>query len=135
MKSSGLFLNCSLIFVLYGCQSASPRSQVLTKAEVMSQVSHKVSNKISVHELDRLLDHESNDVIVEYNVSGLDGTSQIKNKVNALFSAGEYELLRDYEAMPMNFLRIKSRTALLKLLESPFVKSVYLNKNNGLSKD
>jgi subtilisin family serine protease len=51
-----------------------------------------------------------------------------KQSVTKTLVQSEFEQLRDYDALPMSFIKVKSRRALVKLLNHDNVKAVYENK-------
>ncbi|MCW7537961.1 S8 family serine peptidase [Aquabacterium sp. A7-Y] len=89
----------------------------------------------------RLLAKSSNEFIVEFHAPVAMGAasadaaatlhtkrrvySHVKKAVESALSKGEYEILTDYDALPMQFVRSKDRRGLLKLLDDPNVKAVY----------
>lgn len=51
-----------------------------------------------------------------------------KQSVTKTLVQSEFEQLRDYDALPMSFIKVKSRRALVQLLNHDNVKAVYENK-------
>ncbi|AZB96065.1 hypothetical protein DKE42_001890 [Acinetobacter pittii] len=90
--------------------------------------------------MDALVNNDSNDLIVEYNIpsvsvpSSLERRSYIatnKKNIQARFNrAGGVQVLRDYNNLPLAFYRISNREALVTLLNDPNVKAVYPNRIN-----
>jgi hypothetical protein len=86
-----------------------------------------------------LLDAQQVDVLVEYHTPGellttgdLNVQQQakvlyadVKQRVMSRFKVQDVEQLRDFDAVPMNFVRINNRRALLQLLNDSSVKAVY----------
>ena len=96
--------------------------------------SHK--QKIDLEHLARLLiNGGSNDLIVEFASTDDDEDLTVKktrhratkNGVKAHFASGDYQELRDYDALPMTHAKINSRRALVKLLSHGNVVGVYEN--------
>ncbi len=142
----------ALSFSLLGLTSGIAQAVDLSKADALQRFSPAASKKAEAVGIDKLLDSESNDVIVEYIVSpssavageSLAGShakkvdvaqlirdnTLTKEKVSSSIATSDYEVLRDYRALPVSFARVKSRAALTKLLADPNVKAVYPNRIN-----
>lgn len=88
--------------------------------------------------LTSLLNNDSNDLIIEYSAdaSANKNTSESRNyiqqrkqQLQANFQRlGGFQLLRDYNALPVSFHRINNRDTLVDLLNDPNVKAVYPNR-------
>ncbi|MES2536156.1 MAG: S8 family serine peptidase [Pseudomonadota bacterium] len=122
----------------------------MRKSEALAALPSKAAAKINRKFLDTVLDQEENTFIVEYvsappekAVSAREhevklrgkksGYGNTKRNVAASFNTDEYENLREYPALPMNYVRIKNRNALVKLLNNPDVKAVHENKPHQLA--
>jgi subtilisin family serine protease len=130
----------ALCLALYNAQPAS----ALTAAEAKASLSAQAAAKLAAGS--RLLDTEPVEVIVEYHapqatalLASGNVSSQTMQRAKALFasakqqalssaSAQELRQLRDFDALPMNFVRVNRRGALLQLLNNPNVKAVHENK-------
>jgi hypothetical protein len=104
-----------------------------SKEEALMALGREAVGKILYEFLDRALDKTPNDVIVEF-VNTLPLTSPLeekkvsyaatKSRVAAAVPSG-YEVIRDYDALPMSFIRLKSRRALVNFLNNAEVKAVF----------
>lgn len=88
--------------------------------------------------LKTLLNNESNDLIIEYNVSNnsvqsisafqrsqlADEKKQITGRYNNLTGV---TILRDYNGLPITAYRISNRDSLIQLLNDPNIKAIYPN--------
>jgi subtilisin family serine protease len=54
-----------------------------------------------------------------------------KQSVTKTLVQSEFEQLRDYDALPMSFIKVKSRRALVQLLNHQNVKAIHENKAHG----
>lgn len=99
-------------------------------------LSARHKQKMAVNHLERVLaDGGSNDMIVEF--SAVDdaaslGTKKTRHRatkqgVKGQFTGGDYQELRDYDALPIAHVRVNSRRALVKLLSHGSVVGVYEN--------
>ena len=107
--------------------------------------SHKA--KADADHLSRMLDGGANSVIVEFapasalpaegvtdaeHEAGLQRRKiehrATKQAVKAQFASGDYEELRDFDALPMAHVKVNNRRALVKLLSHANVVAVYENK-------
>ena len=137
MQSKTLFL-LGLCTILSTTASALPLDSQGAKQRLNQAAKQKVfQGKI---DLDALVNNDSNDLIVEYNIpsvsvpSGLERRSYIatnKKNIQARFNrVGGVQVLRDYNNLPLAFYRISNREALVTLLNDPNVKAVYPNRIN-----
>ena len=95
--------------------------------------------------LNSLLSNTSNDLIVEYKVdsNAVNNPQQLRQYVsqqkqryqNNFKRLGGFELLRDYNALPISFHRVKNRDTLVELLNDPNVKAVYPNRVSQTATD
>lgn len=113
----------------------------LSKQEALSALSPAAISKLSSGFLDRLLEQTSNDVIAEFvdESSSTDSLEQkkvtyanTKSRVAAALASSEYEVITEYNALPMSFVRLKSRRALVNFLNNVDVKAIYENQKYSL---
>jgi subtilisin family serine protease len=115
-----------------------------TKQQAMAALPPQAATKAETKFLARLLDNASNDVIVEFS-SRAEGVSpaasvtaqlelnrakftSLKQQVTGTFAPIDIQIVRDFDALPMTVLRVKSRRALVQLLSNPNVEFVHENK-------
>jgi subtilisin family serine protease len=115
----------------------------MTRQQALSALPTHAASKVDAQFLIRLLDQGSNDVVVEFVQNGvvsLPSTDRAtalqsakaaflktKQQVVGSLASGGYEQLRDYDALPMTFARLKNRRALVQLLSHESVKAVHEN--------
>ena len=114
------------------------------KSNAQRDLSDAHKQKVDADHLDRMLTGGgSNDVLVEFAATDDDDSLDAKkarhratkNGVKAQFAAGDYQELRDYDALPMAHVKVNSRRALVKLLSHGNVVGVYENtagQSNGI---
>lgn len=134
-----MILGCLLTAGLSVSYSSHAQINVdATRGKLSTVAKFKVTN--AGIDLDALLKNESNDLIVEYNVDQPSTKTpaqireyykQRKQQFQAGFKkVGGFELLRDYNALPVSFHRIKNKDTLVQLLNSANVKAVYPNRKS-----
>ena len=123
--------------------SAQSKSD-LSQAQAMSALSKQAAAKVEPFFVYRLLASSAADVIVEYHTpqhaaeSMADPVYRLQN-AKADFNSAKQQVietlatadtasLREYDALPMSFMRVKNRRAMLQLLNHPNVKAVHENK-------
>jgi hypothetical protein len=115
----------------------------LTKEEAISAITPEGAGKLysgsrsASQFLDLLLDQTSNDVIVAF-VSESASTDTLaqkqvayartKSRVAAAMASPDYEVIDDYTSLPMSFVRLKSRRALVDFLNNIDVELVGENE-------
>ncbi len=118
--------------------SAANISPSLAEKRLNTAAVDKV-NKARIN-LKSLIQNESNDLIVEYNIDTSHSTASTEKRSaiasdkqtirrNHLPSKG-ITILRDYNSLPITAYRINDREALVKLLNDPNIKAVYPNRTN-----
>lgn len=58
---------------------------------------------------------------------------EIKNMVFFVFLASDYVLLKNYDVLPMSFIRTNDRTTLVNFLNHNGVKAIYENEMHQLN--
>jgi hypothetical protein len=121
-----------LVAAIGGCGGDASNSRDLTKQEALAALSAADLGKIQIPFLDRLLDQGSGRVFIFFAQSPLDPTTftvdryaATKLKVAALFSARDYQILNDYKLHSQADVQINSRRAIVKLIQSADVISIY----------
>ena len=105
------------------------------KSNASRDLSDAHKQKVDADHLDRMLTSGgSNDMIVEFASTDDEDLAVkktrhrgVKNGVKAQFASGDYQELRDYDALPMAHVQVNSRRALVKLLSHGNVVGVYEN--------
>lgn len=111
----------------------------LNKQEALSALNPLAIDKVDPGFLNRLLDQTTNDVTVAF-VNDSSSTDSLDTKMNMYASAkkrvaagqapSEYEVIVEYNTLPMSFVRFKSRRALVNLLNNVDVKAIYENQQH-----
>lgn len=119
----------------------------ITQAQISSdsaskQLTNTAKQKV-IHggiNLDALLRNDSNDIIIEYEAadSVYKRNEELRHYIaqrkqnfrNRIQSHAGFELLRDYNALPISFHRIRDRSTLVQVLNDPNVKAVYPNRTS-----
>ncbi len=107
-----------------------------SKSQAGRDMSDDQKSKADSNYLDRMLSSGgANGVIVEFAAVNDDADLDtkkarhraVKDSVKAQFASGDYQELLDYDALPMTYVQVNSRRALVKLLSQSNVVGVYEN--------
>ncbi len=106
-----------------------------SKSQATRDLSDDQKGKADSDHLDRMLADGANSVIVEFAATDDDADLDtkkarhraVKQGVKAQFASGDYQELRDFDALPMAHVQVNNRRALLKLLAHKNVVRVYEN--------
>lgn len=109
----------------------------LTKSAALLLLSEQAKRKISPRFLDSLLNNDSNEIIVSFantetkpipNTSELNKQKEkyklLKQKVTNSNNEGHLQITHDFDALPLAVLTVKSREALVNLLNNPDVQGI-----------
>ncbi|UTY57384.1 S8 family serine peptidase [Massilia sp. erpn] len=125
-------------------QQKSAAAASLSKAQARSALSATAVSKVDAKELDRILESESTELIVLFNDESPARAAVSQNsseklalqkpafqatrqQVKAAVGADGIEYITEHSALPTALVRVKSRAALVKLLNQPRVKIVAEN--------
>lgn len=133
--------NILITTLLLGCGLIQQSALAQVSSDLaLKQLSQSAKQKVLNNgiNLDALLKNDSNDLIVEYDASGSSShlgqdlrnfiqerKQSIRNRYNQ--RAG-FQLLREYNTLPLSFHRINNRDTLVDVLNDPNVKAVYPNR-------
>ncbi len=121
-----------------------------SKMEALQAIDKQARSKVDASLLDRLLTPGNVEILVEYEVPenkalmkelSVDRNntgytlgkmkaafSQVKQQVHMHDDSREVQFLRDYDALPMQHVRVNGRRSLLKLLADPRIKTIHEQK-------
>lgn len=129
--------NDSSIANPFGQVDKAKNKTPLTKSAALLLLSEQAKRKISSRLLDSLLNNDSNEVIVSFantetkpltNNSELNKQKEkyklLKQKVTNSNNEGHLQITHDFDALPLAVLKIKSREALINLLNNPDVLGI-----------
>lgn len=134
--------NIFLPLILGSCVITTVSAANITPAAAEKRLNTAAVDKVNKARINlkSLVQNDSNDLIVEYNIdTGPSTTSAEKRSAiasdkqtirrNHLQSKG-ITILRDYNSLPITTYRINDREALVELLNDPNIKAVYPNRIN-----
>jgi len=138
-----------LIFALASCGGGDSAEVDFTKSEALAVLSADAVSKVPTLNgsidtalLDRLFEQPTSAVIAEFVDYSAPNDSleskkiiyaRTKANVTTAFSVTEYEVLTEYDSLLLSFIQLKSRRALVKLLNQSDIKMIYENKSNQTS--
>ena len=142
IKSCFPVVAASIFFTL--CASTAFAQNDFSLAQASSALSAPASAKAGKTFLNTLLNKPDTSFVVEFVAPttkpslSADPTTRLfamkadllsaKQSVTKTLIPAEFQQLRDYDALPMSFIKVKSRRALVQLLNNENVKAVYENK-------
>ena len=142
IKSCFPVVTASIFFTL--CASTAFAQNDFSLAQASSALSAPASAKAGKTFLNTLLNKPDTSFVVEFVAPqtkpslSADPTTRLfamkadllsaKQRVTKTLIPSEFQQLRDYDALPMSFIKVKSRRALVQLLNNENVKAVYENK-------
>jgi subtilisin family serine protease len=121
------------------------RDASFTKAHAHQAMGNHHRAKADADHLNKALDDDEGDFIVEYASSAVDENAQphgdfhrglaarkqehraVKQRVHGNFNSSEFRQVRDFDALPMAHVKLTGRRAMVKLLADPDVVAVYEN--------